>query len=149
MNYTIRDCREADLPQLVILCVHHAAFEKADYKPEGKEAQLKKALFDKSPALFCWIVEINKQPMGYVTYTFNYSTWNGGYFLYMDCLFLEPEARNYGIGAEIMKKLKAVAKGKNCVNVEWQTPEFNKRAIKFYKRIGGTGKEKVRFFLEL
>ncbi len=32
-----------------------------------------------------------------------------------------------------------------CVNVQWQTPVWNERAIRFYQRLGGEGKEKVRF----
>lgn len=31
-----------------------------------------------------------------------------------------------------------------CVNVQWQTPVWNERAIRFYQRLGGKGKEKVR-----
>jgi ribosomal protein S18 acetylase RimI-like enzyme len=49
----------------------------------------------------------------------------------------------------MMDKLKAIAKERNCVNVQWQTPIFNERAIKFYHRIGATGKEKLRFFMDL
>jgi hypothetical protein len=43
--------------------------------------------------------------------------------------------------------LRDIAREKNCVNIQWQTPVFNKRAIKFYNRIGATGKDKVRFTL--
>ncbi len=64
----------------------------------------------------------------------------------MDCLFPEPELRSRGMGTEIMAGLKRVAKERHCVNIQWQTPAFNERAIRFYKRIGGVGKDKVRFF---
>lgn len=148
MNYIIRDCRETDLPDVITLCAHHAEFEKATYDPEGKADQLKEALFNTNPVLHGWIVEVENKVAGYATFTFNYSTWNAGYFLYMDCLYLEPEVRSSGIGAEIMKRLKKIAKEKNCVNIQWQTPVFNERAIKFYQREGGVGKEKVRFFIE-
>ena len=36
-----------------------------------------------------------------------------------------------------------------CSHIQWQTPEFNKRAIKFYDRIGAQSKSKMRYFLDV
>jgi hypothetical protein len=36
-----------------------------------------------------------------------------------------------------------------CNHIQWQTPDFNKRAIKFYERIGGISKSKERYFLKV
>jgi hypothetical protein len=33
--------------------------------------------------------------------------------------------------------------------LQWQTPVFNEKAIRFYHRMGATSKDKVRFFLEV
>lgn len=149
MEYTIRNCELADLPKLIILCQKHAEFEKADYDAEGKEEGLKKALFNKNPKLFCLVVATDNDIVGYVSYNFIYSTWSAGDFIHMDCLFLEENARNFGIGEVLINKLKEIGKEKNCVNMQWRTPEFNKRAIKFYHKIGAKGKDKVCFFVDL
>lgn len=149
MEYSIRNCEIADLPKLVILCQKHAAFEKAAYSPEGKEEGLKKALFDSNPKLHCLVVAVKDTIVGYASYTFDYSTWDAANFLYMDCLFLEEEARSFGIGEILIHKLKEIGTQNNCVNLQWQTPQFNERAIKFYNRIGAKGKDKVRFTLDL
>jgi GNAT superfamily N-acetyltransferase len=63
-------------------------------------------------------------------------------------LYLESEFRGQGIGEVVFEKLKEIAKQNDCINIQWQTPVFNERAIKFYNRIGGTGKDKVRFFID-
>ena len=149
MEYSIRNCEPQDLPKLVILCQKHAEFEKADFSPEGKEEGLKEALFGDNPKLYCLVVTTDKDTVGYVSYTFDYSTWDAATFMYMDCLFLEEEARSFGIGEVLIEKLKQIGIEKNCINIQWQTPQFNERAIKFYHRIGAKGKEKVRFTLEL
>jgi ribosomal protein S18 acetylase RimI-like enzyme len=149
MEYLIRNCKIADLPKLVVLCQKHAEFEKAAFSSKGKEEGLKHALFAENPKLYCLVVEANNTIVGYVSYTFDYSTWDAADFMYMDCLFLEEEARSFGIGEVLIEKLKEIAIQKNCVNVQWQTPHFNERAIKFYNRIGAKGKEKVRFTLTL
>jgi GNAT superfamily N-acetyltransferase len=147
MDYLIRKCTQNDVENLVLLCKNHADYEKASYYPEGKAALLKQILFVKNPKLFCLIVELDNKIVGYATYTFDCSTWDAAPFLYMDCLYLEPECRGFNIGEVIIKQLLNIAKKHNCVNVQWQTPNFNDRAIKFYKRVGASDKEKVRFFM--
>lgn len=149
MEYSIRDCEPSDLSKLVVLCEKHAAFEKASFSPEGKEENLKKAIFGEKPKLFCLVVATKETIIGYVSYTFDFSTWDAATFIYMDCLFLEEEARSFGIGELLIDRLKQIGIENNCINIQWQTPQFNERAIKFYNRIGAKGKDKVRFTLNL
>jgi GNAT superfamily N-acetyltransferase len=127
MDYVIRPCEEKDLPELVRLCASHAKHEKASYNHEGKQEGLKEAIFGDHKKLNCW---------------------DAAPFLYMDCLFLNENCRGKGIGQEIMKRIQKVARDKKCVNIQWQTPEFNVRAIRFYVGLGSTGKQKMRFFLK-
>ncbi|MEO8534476.1 MAG: GNAT family N-acetyltransferase [Flavobacterium sp.] len=149
MEYSIRNCELKDLQKLVLLCEKHAEFEKAGFSPEGKAEALEKAVFGENPKLYCLVVAANQTIVGYVSYTFDYSTWDAADFIYMDCLFLEEEARSFGIGEVLIERLKQIGIDKNCINIQWQTPQFNERAIKFYHRIGGKGKDKVRFTLSL
>lgn len=149
MEYIIRDCETNDLTTLVELCQKHAEYEQATYNTDGKEDQLKQALFSKNPKLHCLVVKVNKAIIGYATYTIDYSTWDAADFMHMDCLYLEDTARGFGIGEAIIEKLKQIAIEKNCINIQWQTPTFNTRAIKFYNRIGASGKDKARFSLTL
>ncbi|PZX95390.1 GNAT family N-acetyltransferase [Flavobacterium aquariorum] len=149
MKYLIRDCQPKDVYAVVDLCQKHADYERAPFDPIGKEDGLKNALFGEQPKLFCLVVEANETIVGYASYTFDFSTWDAASFMYMDCLYLEEEIRGFRIGEAIIEKLKQIAKDKKCINIQWHTPKFNEKAIKFYHRIGGTGKDKVRFFLEL
>ncbi|WP_291286599.1 GNAT family N-acetyltransferase [Flavobacterium sp.] len=149
MEYSIRNCEPSDLPKLVVLCQKHADYEKAVFSPEGKENKLKEALFGERPKLHCLVVATKETIVGYASFTFDFSTWNAAAFLYMDCLFLEEKARSFGIGEILIEKLKQIGKENNCVNMQWQTPQFNERAIKFYHRMGAKGKDKVRFTLDL
>lgn len=149
MKYQIRDCQPADVNKLIHLCQKHAEYERASFNPAGKEDKLKNALFGDHPRLFCLVIEVNETIVGYASYTFDFSTWDAATFMYLDCLYLEEEIRGFGIGEVVIEKLKQIAREKNCINIQWQTPEFNERAIQFYRRIGGTGKEKVRFSLDL
>jgi GNAT superfamily N-acetyltransferase len=78
-----------------------------------------------------------------------YATWDAAYYVYMDCLFLTEDARGKGVGEELINRIKLEANALDCTHIQWQTPDFNERAIKFYNRIGATSKSKERFFLDV
>lgn len=149
MQYLIRVCKENDLDKLVVLCEKHAEYEQALYNSNGKKEKLHFALFSETRQLHCLVVEVAGEIVGYATYTFDFSTWDAQRFIYLDCLFLEEDYRSFGIGQVLMDKVKEAGQSQGCINMQWQTPEFNTKAIKFYKRIGGVGKDKVRFTLPL
>jgi len=147
MDHAIRKAELKDMTKLVELCQKHATFEQADFNSAGKVELLTKALFCKTPRLFCFMIESTTEIMGYFTYTIDFSTWDAQMFLHLDCLYLDPEFRRLGIGEKVVEKLRIIAREKNCVNIQFQTPAFNENAIKFYRRIGAKGKEKIRFIL--
>lgn len=149
MEFISRKCRESDLPSLVNLCQNHALYEQVSYATEGKEELLKQAIFSKNPPLYCHIIEVAEKVVGYFSYTIDFSTWEAKTFLHLDCLYLEPEIRGFKIGEAIFEELKGLAQAKGCCMLQWQTPVFNEKAIRFYHRMGATSKDKVRFFLEV
>jgi len=145
----IRFIEYNDLKKLVQLCELHAIFEKSEYNSLGKEKELGGHLFSENPALYCLVVEIDNEIIGYATYMKQFSTWDASFYIYLDCLFLTEKARGSGIGAELINKIKQEAVKLNCKLIQWQTPVFNTRAMKFYERIGGISKTKERYFLYL
>jgi GNAT superfamily N-acetyltransferase len=150
MTWSIRACIPADLEALVALCADHAAYERAAYDKTGKLTGLRQLLFSDTPGLFCLIVAAEDgEPVGYASYTFEYSTWSAARFLYLDCLYLVPEYRGLGIGNAVMQRIVAIAREQGCVNVQWQTPDFNEGAIRFYRRLGAVSKNKLRFYILL
>jgi ribosomal protein S18 acetylase RimI-like enzyme len=129
------------------MCRDHAEFERADYDCSGKQEALGSRIFDENAMLFCYVITIGDQIIGYFSFTFDYSTWEAKKYLHLDCLYLEPSYRGLRIGDKVFHELVKIAKQNECANIQWQTPVFNEMAIKFYRRIGGRGKEKVRFYL--
>ena len=148
MDYHIRSVKLSDVVALVDLCAEHAAYEKAAYEPEGKAEKLRAALFEHPQCLYAWVIEVEKKRVGFATATLEYSTWDAAYFLNMDCLYLKEEARGHGLGEQLVLEVVKLAKEKQCVNVQWQTPTWNTRGIHFYERLGASSKPKVRFFLD-
>ena len=148
MEYEIRNARPTDIDDIINLCAAHAAHEQAGYSSDGKSENLSRELFSSHPKLRCLVAETANGVVGYATFTKDYSTWDAAEFAYLDCLFLRPEARNFGIGEALIREIAKIALSENCLLMQWHTPPFNTRAIKFYRRIGATSKEKVRFYLD-
>jgi GNAT superfamily N-acetyltransferase len=142
----VRAIQPDDLEALVTLCAEHADYEQATYISEGKAELLHVALFEQKN-LYAWVVENKKDLVGYATATLEFSTWDAANFLHMDCLYLKAEARGQGLGEKLIREVAKLAREKNCVNVQWQTPDWNSKAMNFYRRLGATSKNKVRFFL--
>ena len=148
MNYNIRKADSKDINEIILLCKEHSEFEKAEYSSGGKAEKLSDLLFSENPQIFCLIVENETGILGYATYMLEFSTWEASQYIHMDCLYLRPQARNLGIGKQIIKLITQDAEKYNCEQIQWQTPEFNERSIRFYHRIGATSKRKLRMYFD-
>lgn len=148
MNYSIRSAKPDDIDEIINLCAEHAEFEKAEYLSNGKAESLAKYLFAKQPRLYCLVAEDKEgEILGFTTFMPEFSTWEADFYIHMDCLFLRKHTRNQGIGEQLIRRIAAFAKEIGIRQIQWQTPTFNKRGLKFYKRIGATSKEKFRLYL--
>jgi len=145
---TIRQATPADLPELVELCAEHAAYERSEFEPAGKEHALHGMIFASDARLNCIVAEDAGKLIGYATFSVECSTWDAAYYMHMDCLFLRPTARNKGIGKELMKRIAQRALELGVTRMQWQTPSFNVDAVRFYDRLGPLKKEKYRLFLD-
>ena len=149
MKYQIKAPDKDKIEDVVDLCAAHAKFEKSEYQRENKAERLVNDLWGDVPKLYCLVAEINDRYVGYITWMKQYSTWDAKEYLYMDCLYLDSASRGKGIGEALVDAMKAFGRKENIELVQWQTPDFNVRAIKFYKRIGAYSLSKERFFLPI
>jgi len=145
----VRFIEKSDLNDLIKLCELHAVFEQSEYNSKNKKQKLEKHLFSDKPTLFCFVVEHLDKIIGYATYMKQFSTWDSDFYIYMDCLFMTEESRGFGIGEKLIDRIKIEGIKNQCTHIQWQTPDFNKRAMKFYNRIGAESKTKERYFLKV
>ncbi|MEP1780671.1 MAG: GNAT family N-acetyltransferase [Reichenbachiella sp.] len=148
-NYLVRPVKLADMNQLIQLCADHASYEDAGYSKGGKAKELSEYLFSNDSPVKCLVVSDEKNLMGYTTFMKQFSTWDARHYIYMDCLYLSPDARNQGLGKKLIECIVEYAHNERCTEIQWQTPTSNTRAIKFYKQNGADSKSKVRFFLQV
>ena len=125
------------MSDIVSMCAKHAAHEGAIYDPAHKLERLSKAIFG-DVKLICLVACSLEKVVGYATCIPQYSTWLAGEYLYLDCLYVEADWRGKGVGQELMKSVAAEARRLGCFEVQWQTPDFNHEAIRFYDAMDGT-----------
>lgn len=146
---SIRYARKEDIHEIINLCKLHAEHECSEYDANGKAELLTSAMFCEDQQLFCIVAVADHRLVGYATYLIQYATWSASHYLYMDCLYLIENIRGYGVGEKMMNIIRNEAIRLGYNEVQWQTPETNENAIKFYERIGAYRKRKERFFWEM
>lgn len=141
--------KEKDLDQLIPLCALHSEYERVPFESKDKKEKLGHFLFQEKPPLFCLVAMKKQKMIGYASYMIQFSTWDACPYIYMDCLYLLEHCRGFGIGQQLMERIAEEAQKLKITEIQWQTPTFNTRAIKFYDRTGGKSKSKKRYFLEV
>ncbi len=148
-EFKIRPIQLEEITKLVLLCAEHAAYERQDFNPIGKEKALEFAIFTAPPRVFVWVVELQHQLVGFASVTLDYSTWDAAEFAHLDCLYLQENARSHGLGQHLFNTVLEFATTRGCLNLQWQTPDWNEAAIRFYQRQGATTETKQRFVLTI
>lgn len=132
---TIRDAVPADCPTILQFIRALAEYEKLAHEVVATEAQLHATLFAEHPKSFCMIAEENSVAVGFAVYFYNYSTFLGRHGLYVEDVFVAPEARGKGVGQKLFAALAARAMERDCGRMEWWVLDWNEPAIEFYRRL--------------
>jgi GNAT superfamily N-acetyltransferase len=145
----VRRAGGADISRLLPLCIAHAAFERLPHALDHAATDLAAAL-DAVPApLHAWLAECGDEPVGYATASVDYSTLAAARCLHVDCLFVREGWRGRAIGRQLWRMLQGFALASGCCQMQWQTPEWNVDAARFYRRLGACERRKRRYVLAL
>jgi len=87
--------------------------------------------------------------VGYSSVATEVETWTASPFAHLDCLFVADGRRGAGIGRVLFDAGAAEARRQGLSELQWQTPDWNSGAIRFYEELGATIKDKKRFSFAL
>lgn len=82
------------------------------------------------------IAERDGRPAGLVHYLFHRHMWRVENVVYLQDLYVDPEARGGGIGRALIEAVYAAADAARCPAVYWLTQDFNHTARKLYDQVG-------------
>ncbi|TXC72030.1 GNAT family N-acetyltransferase [Sphingomonas ginsenosidivorax] len=137
----IRSATPADVPTILRFVRELAAFEREPDAVEATEPMLADALFGAQPAAEAVIAETAEGAVGFALFFHNFSTWKGRRGLYLEDLYVTPEARGQGVGAALLRHLAGLALDRGCARFEWSVLDWNEGAIRFYRALGAVGQE--------
>jgi GNAT superfamily N-acetyltransferase len=132
----IRAATPADIPAIRALIVALAVYEREPDAVKATEADLHTALFGERPLAEAVLAEIDGVPVGVALFFTNFSTWAGKGGLYLEDLFVRPEARGQGLGKALLVHLAGIAVARGYARFEWSVLDWNTPAIDFYKAVG-------------
>jgi GNAT superfamily N-acetyltransferase len=133
---TIREAVEADVPLIVRLIKGLAEYEQLQEQAVATEEAIREGLFGARRFAEVVIAEEGGAPVGFALFFHNYSTFLGKPGLYLEDLFVVPEARGRGVGKALLLHLKELAIARGCGRMEWSVLDWNAPAIGFYEKLG-------------
>jgi GNAT superfamily N-acetyltransferase len=141
-SVVIRPVRPEDVPAVVAMVHELAVFERAPDECHLTPDQLHAALFASQPALFGHVA-VNRAagvPVGFALWFLNFSTWAGVHGIYLEDLYVRPEARGSGAGRALLSTLAGICLERGYARLEWWVLHWNP-ARDFYRAIGATAME--------
>lgn len=132
----VRRAAPEDADALLELVDALADYEKlARPTPEARERLLRDG-FGPAPRFQAYLAELEGQPVGYAITFETYSSFLALPTLYLEDLFVLPEARRHGVGGALFRHLAAEAVRRGCGRMEWVVLDWNQLAIDFYDKLG-------------
>lgn len=136
MTLSIRPATRADLPLIAQFIRDLADYEKLAHEVRFDEATLGEKLFGARPYAEVVIGEIGGAAQGFALFFHNFSTFEGRPGIYLEDLFVRPEARGSGLGKALLAHLAKLCVERGCARLEWSVLDWNAPAIGFYEGLG-------------
>ena len=136
MTLSIRPAERPDLALIAALIRELADYERLLDQVRLDEAVLGEYLFGQRPMAEVVIGEVAGTAQGFALFFHNFSTFEGRPGIYLEDLFVRPEARGAGLGKALLAHLAGLAVNRGCARLEWSVLDWNEPAIGFYRTLG-------------
>jgi len=134
--FEIKPATIENVPLILSFIKELAGYEKLLHEVVATEDILKETLFGNQTHAEVIIGYLDGVAVSFALYFHNFSTFLGRPGIYLEDLFVKPEARGKGIGQKMLAYLAHLAKSRKCGRLEWWVLDWNETAIGFYKRLG-------------
>ena len=135
---TIRPATRTDVAVILSFIRQLADYERLLDRVEATEEGLAATLFGSRPAAEVLLAVETDRPVGFALFFHNYSTFLARPGVYLEDLFVSPEARGRAVGTRLLSSVAGVAVARGCGRLEWSVLDWNQPAIGFYRRLGAT-----------
>jgi len=142
----VRAATAADAPVLLDLVDALADYEKLARPDPSARERLVRDAFGPAARVDVLVAEAGGSAAGYALVFETYSSFLARPTLYLEDLFVLPARRGEGHGQRLFRAVAHEAVRRGCARVEWAVLRWNRLAIDFYDRIGGTPMEEWQHY---
>ncbi len=132
----VRPAGPADAALIFDFVLRLAEYEKLSHAVTATEGDLAALLFGPAPRAFCDLVELGGEPVGFCLWFHTVSTFAGRAGIWIEDLFVLPQARGRGAGLALFRTLALRCARDGLGRIDWAVLDWNAPAIGFYERIG-------------
>jgi GNAT superfamily N-acetyltransferase len=145
-SFQIRAATKADVPIIFSFIKKLADYERLSHEVVATEKILHETLFGRRRTAEVAIGYFEKQPVGFVIFFHNYSTFLGRPGIYLEDLFVDEAFRRRGFGGALLRYVARLAKERQCGRLEWSVLNWNEPAIEFYRKLGAVPRNEWTVF---
>lgn len=135
-SFQIRLAEKKDLALIFQMIKELADFHDLLDEVKTDEEILNQSLFEDPKGPDVLIAEENNQPIGFIVFFQNFSTFLGREGIYIEDLYIRKKHRSKGYGKALLKEVCHVAEKRKCGSVEWKVLKGNQKAFSFYQKMG-------------
>ena len=136
MALTVRAAAPGDAALIHGFILALAEYEKLSHAVAAKEADIAAALFGPAPRAFAEIAELDGAAIGFSLWFYTFSTFAGRHGVWLEDLFIVPEARGHGAARALLRSLAQRCLREGLARLEWAVLDWNAPAIAVYDRLG-------------
>ena len=138
---------KADVRGVIDLVVGLAEFERLKPPDKSAKARLVRDIFDKK-LVSVFVARVGKRLAGYALYFYTYSSFIARPALFLEDIFVRGEYRGKGVGEALFVKCAAEAYRHGCGRMKWEVLTWNRKAMRFYEKLGAEMDDLRLFRLE-
>jgi GNAT superfamily N-acetyltransferase len=133
---TIRPAGAHEMHLVLAFIRELAVYERLEHEVVATTADLAAALSGARPYAEVVFACLDGVPMGFALFFHNFSTFKGKPGIYLEDLFVRPEARGRGLGKRLLAWLARTALERGCARLDWAVLDWNEPSIGFYLGLG-------------
>jgi GNAT superfamily N-acetyltransferase len=134
--FAIRRATRRDAPVIIELLRGLAEYERLTHDMIATLGQIRRHGFGRRRYFEALICRRGGDAVGLAIYYFTFSTFLGRPTLYLEDLFVLPEARGHGAGRALLSAVARIALRRGCGRMEWTVLDWNNNSIRFYEKLG-------------
>ncbi len=135
-SFQIRSATKADVPVILSFINKLADYERLSHEVVATEELLLETLFGRRRTAEVAIGYFKREPVAFVLFFHNFSTFIGRPGIYIEDLFVDEAFRRRGFGGALLRHVAKLANQRNCGRLEWSVLDWNEPAINFYRKLG-------------